>query len=763
MANDTAKYLFNDTSYNKRQLVLAVIKQYLADTSPNWAELEEAFPLSLSGGVGTLIKDSDLQAKLQKSDDSKRRFFVTDPLNTADGVTFYVTGEWGLGNIGRFIRAARKVGYKVINEAFLRLYEAYKANPRNDWIPRYKKRVEEFHAYKGKLASEYDENLLKAVWLHPNNGISSVKPGFLSQAEYDNIRDELPAITKEIFDEPSPDNLTKVIQWATKAANQTHQLNSVKRGVINRVFAAANPTQYTTITKEDNVNKLISALNQQFAFDISNKGNWADKNIALTTSLKNEGLKDDDVYLVNTFAWHLFEKLVQEGGGDLEVPQVEEEETSDNFVETHSSQTLNKILYGPPGTGKTYHTVDNAILIIDPEYYQENSSNRAALKNRFDQLVADKRIGFVTFHQSFSYEDFVEGIRAETDEEGSINYSVHDGIFKELCDRAKSGDNEGIDEVMEKFIVDIEDNELQLNTSTGKGFSVSYRGGKTFRIKPDSSDKNQAYRASIENIKKMFRGVNDKSIYNSSYVKSILEYLVLTYGLKEQQVLHDNQPVVLIIDEINRGNTANIFGELITLIEPSKRAGSDEALEVTLPYSKERFSVPDNLYIIGTMNTADRSLALLDTALRRRFKFEEMEPQPELLSDVNISGINIQKLLETINKRISLLYDREHRIGHSFFMSLKQSNSFDKLKEIFANDILPLLEEYFFEDWQKISQVLGDSAKKDELKIIIPSISEAEILELLGDESDDLRNMQYQRNHAALNNPQAYKAIYEMV
>jgi len=427
---------------------------------------------------------------------------------------------------------------------------------------------------------------------------------------------------------------------------------------------------------------------------------------------------------------------------------------------------LNKILYGPPGTGKTYYTIDNALKIIDPyfysEHYNKGDAGRKIIKDKFDELLLQKRIGFVTFHQSFSYEDFVEGIRAET-EDGVINYSVQDGIFKELCERATIGNGEGINEALEKLIEHLEDNELRLDTSMGKRFSVSYRGGKTFRVKPASSTNEINYTASIENIKKLYRGVVGKSVYNLSYVKSILEYLVNTYNLKDYEDEVENKPVVLIIDEINRGNTANIFGELITLIEPSKRSGAAEALEVTLPYSKERFSVPDNLYIIGTMNTADRSLALLDTALRRRFKFEEMVPDAGLVDKVFIQNIDIKKLLETINKRISIIYDREHMIGHSFFLPLKTESTFDKLKEIFSNDILPLLEEYFFEDWVKIGQVLGDFSKPSNLKMIVPAISEKEASDLLDDDGDDFRNIQYKRNIKALDNPQAYIAIYQSV
>jgi 5-methylcytosine-specific restriction protein B len=219
-------------------------------------------------------------------------------------------------------------------------------------------------------------------------------------------------------------------------------------------------------------------------------------------------------------------------------------------------------------------------------------------------------------------------------------------------------------------------------------------------------------------------------------------------------------PYVLIIDEINRGNVSRIFGELITLIEPSKRAGNPEALSVTLPYSQKPFTVPDNVHLLGTMNTADRSLAGLDIALRRRFLFREMPPRAALLNDVDVAGVNIGQMLAVMNERIELLLDRDHLLGHAYFMPLaaEGGNKLETLARIFKNQVLPLLQEYFFEDWERIVWVLNDQRKADGLRFIRQR--GAPLAQLFGaEQAGMLRDKRWEVNDDAFSNVASYAGI----
>tara|TARA_R110001583_G_scaffold64488_1_gene187198 strand:+ start:22724 stop:24634 length:1911 start_codon:yes stop_codon:yes gene_type:complete len=395
-----------------------------------------------------------------------------------------------------------------------------------------------------------------------------------------------------------------------------------------------------------------------------------------------------------------------------------------------SSISLNRILYGPPGTGKTYHTIETAVKAAEPDF---KMGSRKELKEKYDCLVKERRIRFVTFHQSYGYEEFVEGLRANSDQ-GQISYDVEPGIFKQICDDASGGVELGSDpleQALEKFKAELEEIEvLNLKTIRGNDFGVQYHGNTTFRVFPEATshkDLGRGYAVSIDNIRKLYRGLNSKEIYNSSYVKSIFNYVKKTYNVRDYETPKQGQlkNFVLIIDEINRGNISKIFGELITLIEDTKRSGKgqNEALEVVLTNSGKPFTVPNNLYLIGTMNTADRSLAMIDTALRRRFDFVEMMPKPELFKGISVKEIDLEKLIRMMNQRIEVLYDREHTLGHAFFIPVKdlvndQNKAFNKLKSVFKNKIIPLLEEYFFEDWNKIRLVLGDNQKTENFQFI---------------------------------------------
>lgn len=435
---------------------------------------------------------------------------------------------------------------------------------------------------------------------------------------------------------------------------------------------------------------------------------------------------------------------------------------------------LNQILYGPPGTGKTFNTVTAAMKIVAPksllEYDERDPQSRQALQTAFQHYLHSGQIVFCTFHQSFSYEDFVEGLRA-TSEQGQLHYAVEPGLFKQLCERARLGTTAAEDpfdkaiEVLAELCSDPEARPI-LSTRRGKKFEVEYEGNKTFRVFPKESTVHDAYYvANIELVRKLYQGHDKKGMYNPSYVEGMLKYLKEQCGLPTYQqaesVAQERRNFVIIIDEINRGNVSRILGELITLIEPGKRAGNAEELSVVLPYSKERFKIPSNVYIIGTMNTADRSLVGLDIALRRRFAFTEMAPNPDRLSDLNIGTLNIGKLLRVINQRIEVLLDREHCIGHAYFLGLNEQSDLADLAYIFDHQIIPLLQEYFFEDWERISWVLNDQNKPDPAHhfIVEPTQADESVEVLFGKGSETLKNKRWRLNRGAFMLEQSFIGI----
>jgi len=501
-----------------------------------------------------------------------------------------------------------------------------------------------------------------------------------------------------------------------------------------------------------------------------------------------------------------------------------------------SAQILNQILYGPPGTGKTYRTVSQAVDICRAagemfppcEEHEEKGHQEKCYecaKQAYKALKQEGRIEFVTFHQSYGYEEFIEGIRAKTNS-NDISYSVEDGIFKRLSTEAIFNAYLKPRNAIQIEYFDLYERLVDLVKESNKPFDIDSKEKKSIQIRTISSSNNLhcyhegsdvRHTVGRDRLKKLYDQydsldkLNDISNLHQTFTDIIgganqtVYWAVLhkllsikkelrsdisgepgteceEYESKKAWVqdkilsekLPNGDPFVLIIDEINRGNMSKIFGELITLIEDDKRLGKPNEMTVRLPVSGDEFGVPENIHIIGTMNTADRSIAMMDTALRRRFEFVEMMPETKVFDVFTKEGIieiktnngsfkfNLKTMLETINQRIEALYDREHTIGHAYFMSLNDRPSIGHLASIFENKVIPLLAEYFFEDWEKIRMVLGDDQKGKVNPFIIEETVSGNSL-FLGkqpDFEDDQKS--YKRNgDAALLCPESYIGIYE--
>lgn len=574
---------------------------------------------------------------------------------------------------------------------------------------------------------------------------------------------------------------------------------------ISKEFLKGNLYSYDLFSFDQNINKLNK--NEEFKLKNSNGHN-----------IYSSALKHYRFFLIDYYEQDNFT-----------TEEMQDEELNMKNI------PLNQILYGPPGTGKTYQTIDKALEILG-----ENLESRDEKKAKFDEYVKDGQIVFITFHQSYGYEEFVEGIKPKVDKK-ELEYEIQSGIFKKICEKALNNLNKEIKNKLK---------ELEINNKTNSVWKISL--GEKIRKDTEFLQKycfeNNQIRIgwwdtekitnnpSIDNFRSMKIGdlvcvfdtintikavgvVKSKVKYskNEEFEKEysfdseeyqtyrevewilkdkIIDILKLNNKILDQKTVYQLKNIsvsnliktikdnlkdkfIIIIDEINRGNVSKIFGELITLIEPSKRIGADEELKVTLPYSNEEFGVPKNVYILGTMNTADRSITSLDTALRRRFEFVEMMPDPDLLKNVfickDVENPNkdedylgddaetegfaeiLQNILISINKRIEFLLDREKTIGHAFFMSeavkFNKDNwykpdeyeedwyvlSISKLKSIFQNKIIPLLQEYFYNDYALINAVLNDNGM------------------IYKDKEDD----KYLQKIKNLDNVDSYKVIYK--
>lgn len=359
--------------------------------------------------------------------------------------------------------------------------------------------------------------------------------------------------------------------------------------------------------------------------------------------------------------------------------------------EDESQFPLNQILYGPPGTGKTYNTVDEAVKIIDGEGSTEHSTN----KTRYDILRKDGQIEFVTFHQNYSYEDFMVGIRPDAEFE-QLRFKPYTGIFYQINKTAKENYlaskeqrsiNRSFEDVFEDFVSSLaNEDKIAINMASGKQFFITDVENGTIRFEKETGT--SLHTLSVSTLKSIVEGTRDFSsglgIYYKPLMKELRDRQAKQLGPKETLKRY-----VLIIDEINRANISRVFGELITLLEDDKRLGRPNQLKVTLPNGEKDFAVAPNLYILGTMNTADKSIALLDIALRRRFEFVGYYPDVDVLTK-NQKSLDSISLLKAMNKAIyQKKQTADYLIGHAYFLKS------DNIKDILLKKIIPLLMEYF--------------------------------------------------------------------
>ena len=542
-----------------------------------------------------------------------------------------------------------------------------------------------------------------------------------------------------------------------------HKLNDGARlspVVLNSIKYITNPSDNLSIVGDDAKKKVA-----QNVFGSENQNKPLVEQVKDMFAPYKEILNNEENYTI--FCSRLFyEKDIKKiWDWDPEHPLIQPESETDH--------SLNQILYGPPGTGKTRKTARTAVEIITGKEFSDEQKDRRKILETYHKAVKTRQIDFVTFHQSYGYEEFVEGIKPKLDGEDNteIEYHVKPGIFRQICDRAKKvqASDSSLEKDSTSTEIDIPKNvwavrlgrpeykvgewdaEIQQNCFNGNYIAVGSNNTKFWEIKTgdliivpahspgktmkfcaagrvtgevtDDSQIDDFLRRKTEWIWQARSEEEWENLRDYGATKSFTRHTLQLHSkgdINVKKLLHalqktrpskesSNKPrYVLIIDEINRGNISKILGELITLLEDDKRAGSKEQLTVTLPYSNEAFSIPNNLYIIGTMNTADRSIAFLDTALRRRFEFKEMMPMynlPEISTDVG--GVNLQLLLEAINKRICEELDRDHQIGHSYFLGV---GNVKDLAKVFRNKICPLLDEYFHDQPKSIiAKVLNDS------------------------------------------------------
>lgn len=502
--------------------------------------------------------------------------------------------------------------------------------------------------------------------------------------------------------------------------------------------------------------------------DASSKGKDVPQSVLYTTLM--DRYRDlGDVFEIGSELWRRYR----------EAPEpTDEKKATPEHSELPPSDPKNIILYGPPGTGKTWSTVRRALELVlgEPKVREKTEEDRF---HEFQRLQEEGRIEFVTFHQAYGYEEFVEGIRPilGTGGDDEIHYELHDSVFKRIALRAATAGlaepprEEPTFETVWRELVDAvageEDRVVDSSTDKTYILRTTSRGNlEAVHCELDEEGAVAEVRetrliASKANVRLVWehrhelglepseisaakttrlfareRGGGGGHHYTAIWIvyRELLQLARAREGRptaerdlleRVQQILDEptsgmanfrftaaTLQYVLVVDEINRGNVSKILGELITLLEPDKRLGGASELRLPLSYSPDhRFAVPPNLHILGTMNTADRSVALMDVALRRRFTFKEMMPDSEVLRSVLGKKVKDEAfveltvdLMETMNRRIRFLYDRDHQIGHSYFLV---ASDYEELRRVFVDRLVPLLQEYFYGAWDKICTVLG--------------------------------------------------------
>ncbi len=639
---DHTKYDFNGKkSLHKNRMVFEVVKKFVED-NPNVSliELQRVFNRQLQGGMEVVEKKQNL------SGDKLRRYFIknNEIISLSNGDKIAVTTEWSMGNIHKFLKKSQELGYEI-------------------------KESTENEGFFPDLTDKYDS-------------IKQTESDLPTSDEY------LFAFIKFFSKESgNSENQKKILQfhlsqqnYSTTARIITENLGLTNIGHANMLCGHLAKGLCQILGKE-NLRYFVEIL---FNFKKTNEFN-------------------------NELQWILHLPVVEALNKFFSMSEEEMAEFVKNFEQKKpvfkkniSNYPLNLILYGPPGTGKTYNTINKALQIIDGDFPE----NRTDCEKRFAELKQAGQIEFITFHQSYSYEDFVEGIKPDISEESDqMKFRLNDGIFKKICDVAETNlklatsQNQNkypFEKIWTLFMKDVdfsleEEKKVQMKTTS---FFIYDFNDTTIRFRKKVGK--SVHTLSFSTLKKMFYAGENKIISGGlePYYSALLSQL-LKINSNTKDVSHELKNHVLIIDEINRGNISRIFGELITLIEEDKRDGK---LTAKLPYSQEDFTVPSNLFIIGTMNTADRSIALLDIALRRRFTFFRFDPDSSLVNFVKAKNI-----MEKLNSEIVKSKGKDFQIGHSYFMKV---NSDEELKTVLKYKIKPLLEEYFVNDSNKLENLI---------------------------------------------------------